>query len=119
MTLVKMEVRTLLILKQLEVRVIDEVHNLLTGSPREPRVIIQLFRHLGNELKASLLFLGIPDAREALAFKTVGSDGGAAVEDRRRVSEPCGSRFSEACHCRDLLCSRLKTCERLLGRRTA
>jgi hypothetical protein len=45
MTLVEMEVRALLILKQLKVRVIviDEVHNLLAGSPREQRVILQLF----------------------------------------------------------------------------
>jgi Bacterial TniB protein len=34
-----------LILKQLKVRVIviDEVHNLLVGSPREQRVILQYF----------------------------------------------------------------------------
>ena len=72
MTLVEMEVRALLILKQLKVRVIviDEVHNLLAGSPREQRVILQLFRHLSNELKASLVFLGIADAREAIAGDT-------------------------------------------------
>jgi hypothetical protein len=70
MTLVEMEVRALLILKQLKVRVIviDEV--LLAGSPREQRVILQLFRHLSNELKASLVFLGIADAREAIAGDT-------------------------------------------------
>jgi hypothetical protein len=68
-TLVEMEVRALLLLKQLKVRVIviDEVHNLLAGSPREQSVILQLFRHLSNELKASLVFLGITDAREAIA----------------------------------------------------
>ena len=72
MTLVEMEVRALLILKQLKVRVIviDEVHNLLAGSRREQRVILQLFRHLSNELKASLVFLGIADAREAIAGDT-------------------------------------------------
>ena len=72
MTLVEMEVRALLILKQLKVRVIviDEVHNLLAGSPREQRVILQLFRHLSNELKASLVFLGIAEAREAIAGDT-------------------------------------------------
>ena len=72
MTLVEMEVRALLILKQLKVRVIviDEVHNLLAGSPREQRVILQLFRHLSNELKASLVLLGIADAREAIAGDT-------------------------------------------------
>jgi Bacterial TniB protein len=59
-------------LKQLKVRVIviDEGHNLLAGSPREQRVILQLFRHLSNELKASLVFLGIADAREAIAGDT-------------------------------------------------
>jgi hypothetical protein len=50
--------------------VIDEVHNLLAGSPREQRVILQLFRHLSNELKASLVFLGIAEAREAIAGDT-------------------------------------------------
>ena len=72
MTLVEMEVRALSILKHLKVRVIviDEVHNLLAGSPREQRVILQLFRHLSNELKASLVFLGIADAREAIAGDT-------------------------------------------------
>jgi hypothetical protein len=72
MTLVEMEVRALSILKQLKVRVIviDEVHNLLAGSPREQRVILQLFRHLSNELRASLVFLGIADAREAIAGDT-------------------------------------------------
>jgi hypothetical protein len=34
------------------------------------RVILQLFRHLSNELKASLVFLGIADAREAIAGDT-------------------------------------------------
>ena len=72
MTLVEMEVRALNLLKQLKVRVIviDEVHNLLAGSPREQRVILQLFRHLSNELKASLVCLGIADAREAIAGDT-------------------------------------------------
>jgi len=43
------------------------VHNLLAGSPREQRVILQLFRFLSNKLKASLVCLGIADAREAVA----------------------------------------------------
>ena len=72
MTLVEMEVRALTLLKQLKIRVIviDEVHNLLAGSPREQRVILQLFRHLSNELRASLVCLGIADAREAIAGDT-------------------------------------------------
>ena len=39
--------------------VFDKVHDLLAGSPREQRVILQLFRFLSNELKASLVCLGI------------------------------------------------------------
>ena len=72
MTPVEMEVSAVLILNQLKVRVIviDEVHNLRAGSPREQRVILQLFRHLSNELKASLVFLGIAEAREAIAGDT-------------------------------------------------
>jgi hypothetical protein len=55
---------------KVRVIVIDEVHNLLAGSPREQRVILQLFRQLSNELKASLVFLGIAEAREAIAGDT-------------------------------------------------
>ncbi len=95
MTLVEMEVRALSILKHLKVRVIviDEVHNLLAGSPREQRVI--LFRPLSNELKASLVFLGIADAsggdsRRYATFETARSNGVAGVEGRRLVSESCG-----------------------------
>lgn len=67
-----MEVRALALMKQVKARVIvfDEVHNLLAGSPREQRVILQLFRHLSNELKASLVCLGIADARDAIAGDT-------------------------------------------------
>ena len=71
-TLIELEVRALALLKQLKVRVIviDEVRNLLAGSAREQRVMLQLFRHLSNELKASLVCLGIADAREAIAGDT-------------------------------------------------
>jgi hypothetical protein len=71
-SLAELETRTLKVLKQVEVRVLvfDEVHSLLAGSPREQRVILQLFRFLSNELKASLVCLGIADAREAIAGDT-------------------------------------------------
>jgi hypothetical protein len=67
--LAELETRTLKLMKQVDVRVLafDEVHNLLAGSPREQRVILQLFRFFSNELKASLVCLGIADAREAIA----------------------------------------------------
>jgi hypothetical protein len=71
-TLADLETRTVRLLKQVEVRVLvfDEVHNLLAGSPREQRVMLQLFRFLSNELKASLVCLGVADAREAIAGDT-------------------------------------------------
>jgi hypothetical protein len=80
--------------------VIDEVHNLLAGSPRKQRVILQLFRHLSNKLKASLVFLGIAEAREAIAGDTqlsrrLDQNGVAAVEGRRRVSESCSRDSSK------------------------
>jgi Bacterial TniB protein len=37
------------------------------GSPREQRVILQLFRYLSNELKASLVCLGVAEARDGIA----------------------------------------------------
>jgi hypothetical protein len=71
-TLADLETRMVRLLKQVGVRVLvfDEVHNLLAGSPREQRVILQLFRFLSNELKASLVCLGVADAREAIAGDT-------------------------------------------------
>ena len=67
-----LEIRTVLLLKSSNVRVliIDEVHNLLAGTPREQRVILQLMRYLSNELKASLVCLGVMDARDAIAGDT-------------------------------------------------
>lgn len=53
-----------------EVLIIDEVHNLLAGTPREQRVILQLMHYLSNELNASLVCLGVMDARDAIAGDT-------------------------------------------------
>ena len=71
-TLADLETRAVRLLKQVDIRVLvfDEVHNLLAGSPREQRVMLQLFRFLSNELKASLVCLGVADAREAIAGDT-------------------------------------------------
>jgi hypothetical protein len=62
LTLMELEIRTVLMLKSNNVRVLvfDEVHNLLAGTPREQRVILQLLRYLSNEIKASLVCLGCP-----------------------------------------------------------
>jgi hypothetical protein len=72
LTLMELEIRTVLLLKSNNVRVLvfDEVHNLLAGPPREQRVILQLLRYLSNEIKASLVCLGVSEARDAIAGDT-------------------------------------------------
>jgi hypothetical protein len=72
LTLMELEIRTVLLLKSNNVRVLvfDEVHNLLAGTPREQRVILQLLRYLSNEIKASLVCLGVSEARDAIAGDT-------------------------------------------------
>ena len=72
LTLMELEIRTVLLLKGNNVRVLvfDEVHNLLAGTPREQRVILQLLRYLSNEIKASLVCLGVSEARDAIAGDT-------------------------------------------------
>jgi len=50
-----------------QVLVIDEVHNILAGSHREQRVVLNTLRYLSNELKLSLVCFGIAEAREAIS----------------------------------------------------
>ncbi|MEI2652872.1 MAG: TniB family NTP-binding protein [Microthrixaceae bacterium] len=46
--------------------VIDELHNLLSGSPRQQREFLNLLRFLGNELRVPLACLGTKDAYLAI-----------------------------------------------------
>jgi hypothetical protein len=48
------------------VLLIDEVHNILAGTWREQRVMLNTLRYLSNELKLSLVCVGIAEAREAI-----------------------------------------------------
>jgi len=50
-----------------QVLVIDEVHNILAGSQREQRVVLNTLRYLSNELKLSLVCFGVAEAREAIS----------------------------------------------------
>jgi hypothetical protein len=50
-----------------KVLVIDEVHNILAGSYREQRVVLNTLRFLSNELKLSLVCFGVTEAREAIS----------------------------------------------------
>jgi hypothetical protein len=67
-TIVDLEQKTINLLKvaHIKVLVIDEVHNLLSGSHREQRVVLNTLRFLSNELKMSLVCFGVAEAREAI-----------------------------------------------------
>lgn len=51
---------------KVQVLVIDEVHNILAGSYREQRGMLNLLRFISNDLQASLVCLGVMEAREAI-----------------------------------------------------
>jgi hypothetical protein len=49
------------------VLVLDEVHNILAGTFREQRIVLNTLRYLSNELKISLVCFGVSEAREAIS----------------------------------------------------
>jgi Bacterial TniB protein len=49
-----------------QVLVIDEVHNILAGTYREQRIVLNTLRFLSNRLQISLVYFGVNDAREAI-----------------------------------------------------
>jgi Bacterial TniB protein len=49
-----------------QILVLDEIHNILTGSWREQRIVLNTLRFLSNELKLSLVCFGIMEARDAI-----------------------------------------------------
>jgi len=67
-TIVDLEQTAVRLLRAIGVQVllIDEVHNILAGSWREQRVVLNTLRYLSNELKLSLVCFGIAEAREAI-----------------------------------------------------
>ena len=50
-----------------QVLVLDEVHNILAGTFREQRIVLNTLRYLSNELKISLVCFGVKEAREAIS----------------------------------------------------
>ncbi len=50
-----------------QVLVFDEVHNILAGTFREQRIVLNTLRYLSNELKISLVCFGVNEAREAIS----------------------------------------------------
>jgi hypothetical protein len=68
--------------EQLEVRmlIIDEIHALLDGTPREQRIILTAIRLLANDLRIPLVCLGIDEANRALMTDEQLADRFAAAE---------------------------------------
>jgi hypothetical protein len=58
-TIVDLEQKAINLLKDahIKVLVIDEVHNILCGSHRDQRVVLNTLRFLSNEMKMSLVLL--------------------------------------------------------------
>ena len=50
-----------------QVLVIDEVHNILAGSYREQRVVLNTLQFWSNRLQISLVCFGVNEAREAIS----------------------------------------------------
>jgi len=57
---------SLLRASQIQIIVIDEVHNILSGSYREQRTMLNMLRFISNDLRASLVCFGVMEAREAI-----------------------------------------------------
>lgn len=49
-----------------QVLVIDEMHNILAGTYREQRIVLNTLRFLSNRLQISLVCFGVNEAREAI-----------------------------------------------------
>jgi len=67
-TIAELEVRVLNYLRDLGLRmiIIDEVHNLLSGTYREQRRFLNMLRFIANDLGVSLVCFGVNEAVDAL-----------------------------------------------------
>ncbi len=67
-TVLDLEFQALRNLRRMDVKVLmlDEVHNILAGNAREQRIVPNMLRYLSNELKISLVCLGVSEVREAI-----------------------------------------------------
>jgi hypothetical protein len=68
-SVVELEQVALRLIRAVDVQVIvlDEVHNILAGTFREQRIVLNTLRYLSNELKISLVCFGVNEAREAMS----------------------------------------------------
>jgi hypothetical protein len=68
LTVVDPERVTLRLMRAVDVHVLllDEIHNILAGTFREQRVVLNTLRYLSNELQISLVCFGVNEVREAI-----------------------------------------------------
>jgi hypothetical protein len=81
-TVLELEVQTLRDLKRMEVKLLmfDEVHNLLAGSAKEQRILLNTLRFITNELQISLVCLRwSPSAGQFGGFAKLGSGSSQAA----------------------------------------
>jgi hypothetical protein len=67
-TVLELEIQALRNLRRMEVKLLmlDEIHNILAGSAKEQRILLNTLRYVSNELQISLVCFGIAEAREAI-----------------------------------------------------
>lgn len=76
--------RIISLFKKLEIKllIIDEIHHVLAGSPNKQRVFLNVLKYLSNELKISIVCVGIRDA-----FNVIQSDPQLANRFETRILE--------------------------------
>ena len=83
--------------------VIDELHNLLSGSRSKQRQLLNLLRWLGNELRIPLVGVGTGEALQAIN-RTTSSSAGSSRSCCRcgpkavRIAA-CSARWKRSCRC--------------------
>lgn len=68
-TVVDLEQVALRLMRAVDVQILllDEIHNILAGTFREQRIVLNALRYLSNELKIALVCFGVNEAREAIS----------------------------------------------------
>jgi hypothetical protein len=66
---VELEQAAIRLMRAMDVQVLllDEVHNILAGTFREQRIVLNTLRYISNELQISLVCFGVSEAREAIS----------------------------------------------------
>jgi Bacterial TniB protein len=68
-TVVDLEQVALRLMRAMDVQILllDEIHNILAGTFREQRVVLNTLRYLSNELCVSLVCFGVNEAKEVIS----------------------------------------------------